>query len=267
MNPLVSLWPQILKFGQEYGLPATKKRAILREYLQTKILGLIYRQKISHQLFFTGGTALRLLYNLDRFSEDLDFDLGQIDFVQIRKLLKQTTQQLKQENININLYHNITRKRSYFELRFPDLLSALKLSTNIGEKLVIKLDFEKFWVPPAGGTAVMLERYGLLATVMTLPLDQILVQKLFAYPHRKQTLPRDLYDIVWLISQKAKIDSSFLKKNRLSSEIISQAQKKFAAEKGRLKTLKSKLAPYLIHEKQVDYLDLFPEILKNLPKF
>lgn len=266
MNPLVSFWPQILKLAQEYGLPASKRRAILREYLQTKILGLIYRQKASNQLFFTGGTALRLLYNLDRFSEDLDFDLGQINFAQIRKLLEQTANQLKRENIEVSLYQNITAKRSYFELRFPDLLSVLKLSANAEEKLAVKLDFEKFW----GGhrpVAVVLERYGLLATVVALPLDQILVQKLFAYPHRRQTLPRDLYDIVWLISQKAKLDPLFLKKNHLSGRIISQAQKKFAAEKNHLKTLKSKLAPYLIHEGQVDYLDLFPEVLKKLPEF
>lgn len=263
MNFLVGLWPQILKFGQEYGLPPNKKRAILREYLQTKILGIIYRQKISNQIFFTGGTALRLLYNLDRFSEDLDFDLGTIDFAQIKKLVEQTTAQLKRENISVILYHNITAKRSYFELRFPDLLSALKLSANAEEKLAIKLDFEKFWTGHQP-VAVPLERYGLLATIVALPLDQILVQKLFAYPHRKQTLPRDLYDIVWLISQKAKPDPLFLKKNRLSDQIISQALKKFAAEKSRLKTLKSKLAPYLIHEGQVDYLDLFPEVLKNL---
>lgn len=263
MNPLISLWPQILKFGQEYSLPAGKKRAILREYLQTKILGIIYRQKISNQLFFTGGTALRLLYNLDRFSEDLDFDLGQINFSQIKKLLEQTAAQLRRENISVIIYQNITAKRSYFELRFPDSLAALELSPNAGEKLAIKLDFEKFW---AGHRpqAMMLERYGLLATVVGLPLDQILVQKLFAYPHRRQTLPRDLYDIVWLISQKAQLDPLFLKKNHLSGQIITQAREKFAAEKKHLKTFKSKLVPYLIHESQIDYLDLFPEVLKNL---
>ncbi|MDP2918130.1 MAG: nucleotidyl transferase AbiEii/AbiGii toxin family protein, partial [bacterium] len=237
MNSLIGLWPPILEFGQQYGLPAGKKRAILREYLQTKILGLIYRQKISRQLFFTGGTALRLLYNLDRFSEDLDFDLGEINSAQVKKLLAQIAIQLKRENISVKLYHNITSKRSYFELRFPDLLAALKLSPNTEEKLAVKLDFEKFWIGHQP-TPVILERYGLLATVVTLPLDQILVQKLFAYPHRRQTLPRDLYDLVWLIAQKARPDPLFLKKNHLSGQIIAQAQKKFAAEKNHFKTLK-----------------------------
>ena len=74
MNNIVANFEQILSFAQEYGLPVSKKRAILREFLQVKILNIIYQQKASSLLSFTGGTSLRLLKNLDRFSEDLDFD-------------------------------------------------------------------------------------------------------------------------------------------------------------------------------------------------
>ena len=74
MNQIIDSFPEILDFAKNYHLPVTKKRAILREYLQSKILREIYKNKLSVNLLFVGGTSLRLLHNLDRFSEDLDFD-------------------------------------------------------------------------------------------------------------------------------------------------------------------------------------------------
>ena len=50
------------------------KRNILREYLQYKILEIIFNSKYAEELTFLGGTALRIVYNNSRFSEDLDFD-------------------------------------------------------------------------------------------------------------------------------------------------------------------------------------------------
>jgi len=50
------------------------KRNILREYLQYKILEIIFNSETGRSLAFLGGTALRILYNSNRFSEDLDFD-------------------------------------------------------------------------------------------------------------------------------------------------------------------------------------------------
>ena len=50
------------------------KRFILREYLQYKILSYIYASQYGAKLSFIGGTALRILYDNQRFSEDLDFD-------------------------------------------------------------------------------------------------------------------------------------------------------------------------------------------------
>jgi len=46
---------------------------ITREFLQLLILKIIYDENYFKNLAFVGGTALRILYNLRRFSEDLDF--------------------------------------------------------------------------------------------------------------------------------------------------------------------------------------------------
>lgn len=47
---------------------------LLREYLQVKILEIIFNTPLATKLSFLGGTALRLMYGNTRFSEDLDFD-------------------------------------------------------------------------------------------------------------------------------------------------------------------------------------------------
>lgn len=50
------------------------ERAILREYLQYKILQAVFESKHASQISFMGGTALRILHGNNRFSEDIDLD-------------------------------------------------------------------------------------------------------------------------------------------------------------------------------------------------
>ena len=60
------------------------KRNILREYLQYKILEIIFNSGTAPKLSFIGGTSLRIVHENTRFSEDLDFDnfnLKESDFV------------------------------------------------------------------------------------------------------------------------------------------------------------------------------------------
>ncbi len=263
MNNTIANFREILIFAQSYGLPPEKKRAILREYLQTKILSLLYREKISQNLFFVGGTALRLLRGLDRFSEDLDFDAVGITPAQIKILINMVIRRLQQEDITVELYHHTTRQKSFYELRFPDLLHQLQLSPNSSEKLMIKLDIESFWLGQKRET-VFMNRYGLLATIVTKSLDQMMVEKLAAYLGRDETQPRDLYDLVWLLSRGIKSDLNFAKKNQLPVDIMDKARDKFTREQKNLSRYKSKLRPFLFDEKQVDRLDFFEELVKSL---
>ena len=263
MNNIVTGFDQILEFAGGYGLPPTKKKAILREYLQTKILDLLYKKKISSHLYFIGGTALRLLYGLNRFSEDLDFDILNISKIQIDRLMVDLHQSFLGENIAVDLYKNQTGKRYYYELRFKKLLFELNLSGQQEEKLSIKFDFETFWRGQEHKVR-LLSRYGFLINIVTIPLGQVLVQKLFAYTQRKQTLPRDLYEVVWLYAQEAQLDKNFMKANKLPADLLVQASKQFEREKSRLKTFVAKLKPFLIDEDEVEKIKLFPQVLSRL---
>ncbi len=265
MNNIVANFEQILEFAKSYGLPLAKKRAILREYLQSKILEIIYKQKISINLFFVGGTSLRLLRGLDRFSEDLDFDLINIEDSQIDNLTDSLVRQLRQENINVDFYRNKTEKRIYYELRFKDLLYELGISSNPEEKLMIKLDFERFWRGQRR-EVVLFNRYGFLTEVVTIPLNQALVQKFLAYLNRKQTLPRDIYDIIWLYSQGARIDWEYVKANHIPKDFLKKALIKFQQEEKNLKLIRRKLRPFLINEDNIEKLSFFPKVITQLLK-
>jgi predicted nucleotidyltransferase component of viral defense system len=52
-------------------------RQLEREYLLNLLLYTISSKRLSQKLVFKGGTALRFFYNLNRFSEDLDFSVIQ----------------------------------------------------------------------------------------------------------------------------------------------------------------------------------------------
>ena len=67
------------------------KRNLLREYLQYKILEIIFDSKYSEKLSFMGGTAIRVVHSNTRFSEDLDFDnlgLEEKDFAAMVTLIQ-----------------------------------------------------------------------------------------------------------------------------------------------------------------------------------
>ena len=71
------------------------KKNILREYLQYKILELIFSSACAGKLVFLGGTALRIVYGSPRFSEGLDFDnrgITEEEFADLSEIVKQGLQ-------------------------------------------------------------------------------------------------------------------------------------------------------------------------------
>src|SRR3989344_5874382 len=103
MNNLITNFPQILEFAKSANLPLEKKRAIIREYLQTKILTIIYQQPLAKKLSFVGGTSLRLLRNLNRFSEDLDFDNLGLSNNEVTELVHEVVRRFQSEGLTIEL--------------------------------------------------------------------------------------------------------------------------------------------------------------------
>ena len=73
-------------YAKERNIP-WQDRNILLEYLQTQILKVLSLSDYNDRLSFLGGTCLRFAYGIDRFSEDLDFDLVKKDGFDVDALM------------------------------------------------------------------------------------------------------------------------------------------------------------------------------------
>lgn len=261
MNNITTNFNQILEQAKEIGAPWEKRRGILREYLQVKFLVVLYSHPTARKLSFIGGTALRLLHGTERFSEDLDFDNLGLKRPELDTLMTETAQQLMGENIAVEISAKLKEGVTYHELRFPKLLFDLKITTNPREKLMIKIDYSTQWKGQKP-EAMLLSKYGFIEQIMTNPLPQVMAQKLAAYVNRKQTQPRDMYDIVWLYSRGVRPDKEFMKANRMSN-LVERAREKFSRE-GATETMTRRLRPFLFDESEVRKIGLLDEVLKKL---
>jgi len=174
-------------------------RNIAREYLQARILGAMQRVGAMTSLAFHGGTALRFLYNSERYSEDLDFALErareQYDF---RTYLRAIEAELSAEGYTVALKVNDRRVVHSAFVRFPGLLYELGLSPHQSAVLAVKLEVDTN--PPAGAglSTTLIRRY------VTLHLQHhdrasFLAGKLHAILQRPYLKGRDLYDLLWYL--------------------------------------------------------------------
>lgn len=175
---------------------------VFREYLQIFFLSELYSKKQSKNIFFKGGTALHLIYNAPRFSEDLDFtvELKEDEFLDfIWNLLKELT---KKETVEFREKKTIAGKRF--------LLKAMPVV--LPYETFVNLDFsfrEKIIFPQK---SIIETDYPIIFTsyVWHLSKDEIFAEKIRALLTRAKG--RDFYDLWYLLTQGAKMDKNLVKK-------------------------------------------------------
>jgi predicted nucleotidyltransferase component of viral defense system len=251
--------------GKRLKIPENKPRALIREYLQTKIIYYLYQQKESKKLSFIGGTSLRLLRDLDRFSEDLDFDNLGLKFQTMKKLFSIVVEKMKKEGFEIEYKMKKTNDSGIGEMRFKNLLFQLKISSHKEEKLIIRINYTTPKIKPETEVGV-LSRFGMVQLVITNTLEFLFSQKIRAMLTRKDFQPRDLYDIVWFLSHKIKPSPLLFPELKVKNEKeLFIKLKNFYSKKVKpnLKNFKKKLAPFLIDEKKVYYLEIFESLISK----
>lgn len=177
-----------------------QKQNLVREYLQARILECVQGSGAMIPLAFHGGTALRFLYRLPRFSEDLDFTLenSEADF-DFRRYLKEIQSTLSLEGYNLQVKVNDQKMVFSAFIRFYGLLYELNLSQQSNQALSVKIEVDTR--PPAGA---VLET-SLVRRHITLRLQHhdrasLLAGKLHALLKRDYVKGRDLYDLMWYLS-------------------------------------------------------------------
>ena len=175
-------------------------RNVTREYLQARILGALQRAGAMIPLAFHGGTALRFLFASARYSEDLFFSLerarGQYDF---RTHLRGIQAEFTAEGYAVELKVNDRKVVHSAFIRFPGLLHELGLSPHRTEVLSVNIEVDTN--PPVGAvlTTSLVRRH------VTLQLQHhdrasLLAGKLHAIRQRPYVKGRDLYDLLWFLS-------------------------------------------------------------------
>jgi hypothetical protein len=178
-------------------------RNLAREYLQARILSVLQRAGAMIPLAFHGGTALRFLFAHGRYSEDLDFALeGDRNLYNLQGYLRAIKVQLEQESYSVDLKINDKKTVHSAFVRFPGLLYDLGLSIQRNEVLAVKLEVDTN--PPAGAglTTTVVRRYVLLQ-LQHHDRASLLSGKLHAILHRSYTKGRDIYDLLWYLSDPA----------------------------------------------------------------
>jgi len=180
--------------------PPMQANNAVREYLQARILGCLQRVGAMVPLAFQGGTALRLLYALPRFSEDLDFALERPQAgYDLRRYLLAVRTELAAEGYGIELKISDGKAVHGAFVRFVGLPYELGLSPRREEVLAVKLEVDTD--PPAGaGLATTIVRRHVVLQLHHHDRASLLAGKLHAVLCRPHTKGRDLYDLLWYLS-------------------------------------------------------------------
>ncbi len=175
-------------------------RNVAREYLQSRILGALQRAGAMIPLAFHGGTALRFLYASPRYSEDLDFSLERVrDRYDLRAYLRAIRSEFAAEGYTVDLRVRDRRSVHSASVRFPGLLYELGLSPHRNEVLAVRVEVDTN--PPAGAglTTTVIRRYVILQ-IQHHDRASLFAGKLHALLQRAYTKGRDLYDLLWYLS-------------------------------------------------------------------
>lgn len=256
-------WQEILSEAKKRGLPENKKRAILREFLQIKFLASLYRLPDCQNLSFIGGTSLRLLRGLDRFSEDLDFDNFGLSLKRTKTLFSKAASQFKKENYSLEFDFKKTQEGGSARLRFEDLLFKLGLSQNPKEKLMVKIDFTN--QERIETEVLLLSGFGESERVVTNTLTVLLSEKFKALLFRKQTRGRDFYDIYWLLSKRVEPNLKVLEKFKIKTkkEFFLKLKEVYQKKEENLAFYQRQIRPFLINEEHQKYLLFLKDLINQ----
>lgn len=179
-------------------------RNLTREFLQASILAALQRAGAMIPLAFQGGTALRFLYGIRRYSEGLDFALERPGVgYGFRAYLEAIRADMRRDGYDVELAR-VSDQRAVHSafMRFPGLLYELGLSGHREEALAVKLEVDTR--PPSGAALeTTVVRRHVLLRLQHHDRASLLAGKLHAILQRPYPKGRDFYDLIWSLSDRA----------------------------------------------------------------
>lgn len=187
---------------------ASFQKYMLKEYIQLAILDFLSTTPFIGKIIFIGGTNLRLVKGIDRFSEDLDFDCKNFTREEFMDMTDSILQFLHRSGMRVEVRDRDNKRLKAFRrsFYFPELMYELGLSGHRDERFLIKVESEDQQIQYKSSMA-HIKGCGFFFP-FPVPTDGVLCSmKLSAMLSRQKG--RDFYDAMFLLAQ-TKPDYSFL---------------------------------------------------------
>jgi len=203
-----------------YGeVDAETKRNTLKEELQFYVLNFIYHHPEYSKWIMYGGSALRIIHELDRMSVDLDFEV-------VHAITEKFLEELKKE-IEKHFVSTYGTEPGFLTIKITTGRGLL-LKFNVGKELSIshpskqvhvKIDLNHFTAPKTVTERRPINRDQLSFVITTYNMSVLMASKIAAIFLREQRgvgksiydyKGRDIYDLLWYMNKKATPDFDYL---------------------------------------------------------
>lgn len=246
------------------GMPPAKMRGILREYLQILILKEIYKIRASRKLLFTGGTFLRLIHNLKRFSEDLDFNTSALGKEEFEGIIAWVSKGLEREGVRNEVKFSHQEKMFIAKLGFPEIEKQYGVISKFSRKkgIIIKIEASVRESPFSLETSVI-SGFGMFFPCVCTFRGILFADKIDAFVKKRRG--RDIYDVMFMLSRKFPVDRKFLSYLGIKGdplEVLKEEAGKISVEE--LERQAEILKPFLFDEEEAEMVKRAYEIIPLL---
>lgn len=190
LNQIESFYPEAVRVF---------KKNILREYLQYKILEIIFESKYANRLALMGGTSIRIIYGSHRFSEDLDFDNFNLTKEQFENMSAIVQDKLALEGYAVEI-RNVFKTAFHRYIGVLSILYESGISQHRDEKLMVRLDTQPQGIEYESDKTII-NKFDVFTRINVVPEDVLLSQKILAILDRKRTMGRDVFDTIFLFGR------------------------------------------------------------------
>lgn len=271
-NMIINELKEIIREQTQKGFSDAYIRNALKEYLQVYVLNYLYTtDQYKQSLIFTGGTCLRHCFNLNRLSEDIDFD--QLSPVDIKQLANDLLGYFSKKYLYNDLKVSIKQRGRQLLLKLP-VLRALKLVTQSeSDLLYVKLDISlsesknfqtKTTLKNIYGFNYVMRHYS-LSDLMSGKIAAVLTRQRFWGESNQATIKgRDYFDLLWFLDKQIIPNlqriNDLIKENLSSKELVDRLNEKVDLVTSKFKLdFKRDLFPFVaLSETSIsDYLESY----------
>ena len=197
---MIDLQSILAYYPPQIATNASFHKHILKEYIELLALEHLSQSPYAPKIVFIGGTNLRLILGLDRFSEDLDFDCKQLNAEEFISMTDALVEYLRLNGLQVELRDKENPRLTAYRrnIYFPELLFDMNLTGHREERFLMKIEAQDQGVNYTPQTA-MVSRNGFFFPVTVPSKSTMLSMKLAALLARAKG--RDFYDSIFLWQQ------------------------------------------------------------------